>query len=397
MMARPPIQSQVQSLIREAERADRRGRGGREAQRFRDALDAAREDVAGRQAPPGFEFDVGFDVQHRGKGNYLVTPKVILIHTESGQEFPGDTPLGQIPAGGVPGDVPGTFVIPQQKYVHPKSTKTVPAPSLGPFPIPGFQPGPGGMPGQVPGQGPLPGDYGPPIPGSLPAVMGAGQQMLGAYGQIPFPSDFEGNTAFAAQMKALVGDWTGSNPAAIGPVSAYLANKKYQEYKNEIEAAAAAGEPHPFGGQSALSQTSPQFQQGVNTAGQMIAQPYVEQFEQAAGQFGSQLMQGLTPTPVQAQAPHPLAGTSTGSALGIDPLATIPIPGQTMPFGTPPLMQGLPTLSDIGNMIFGPVPGQIGQAVMNPSIPPAPAMPGNIPPMFPTTMPPAPPLPTTFP
>lgn len=92
----------------------------------------------------------------------------VWIHEETGAIVPVGSPPGFIPPDGVPGDVPGTYVIPQSGLGSGRNAQPVQLPSLGPFPIPGWTPGMGTPPaGSIPG--PTPGTY--IIPGS-PSTIG---------------------------------------------------------------------------------------------------------------------------------------------------------------------------------------------------------------------------------
>ena len=191
--------------------------------------------------------------------------------------------------------------------------------------------------------------------------------MLGAFGEIPTPQDFRTIPELRDAIHELVSASTGDNPAAIGPWSAGF-----------------GAAPTLFGGDP-----SDEYMQAAGIAGGMIAQPYIDAAAQTVDPFLEQLGAGLTPTPVPAHMPVPGAGH-----FGIPPTATFPVPGgQTIPLGTPPLFQGMPSLSDIGNMLVPQPAADVFTGMMNmpPQPPPPPAMPTNIPPQ-----PPAPPFPTTI-
>jgi len=186
--------------------------------------------------------------------------------------------------------------------------------------------------------------------------------MLGAFGEVPLRSDFETVPELRSAIQDLVSAPTGDNPAAIGPLSAALG--------------------YAF--------DSDEFNQAAEMAGGMIAQPYIDAAAQTVDPFLEQLGAGLTPTPVQMQIPNPL------------PFGPPFVGGPSLPIGTPPLFQGMPSLSDIGNMLVPQPAADVFTGMMNmpPQPPPPPAFPTNIPPqqLPPQQLPPpAPPMPTNIP
>ena len=81
-----PSQREIESILRQAERADRRGRGARYERRFRDQLDRVNADIKQRNehAPPGYEYEAGFEAipsTTKKHGNDW-EPTLILVHTE---------------------------------------------------------------------------------------------------------------------------------------------------------------------------------------------------------------------------------------------------------------------------------------------------------------------------